>query len=135
MKLWHLPLRLAAGSMILNSGLDKRDAPAEVAQGLHGFASSAYPVVADQDPETFVRGLSASEVALGTALVTPVVPTKLVAAPLTGFAAGLVGLYLRAPGMRQPGSIKPTQDGNAVAKDVWLLGIGLAFLIDQLTSD
>lgn len=134
-KLWHLPLRLAAGAIILNSGLNKRGAPPEAAEGLHGMASTAYPVLAEQDPETFTQSLSTGEVALGTALLTPLVPTKLVAAPLTGFAAGLIGLYLRVPGMREPDSIRPTQDGNAIAKDVWLLGIGLAFLADQLTGD
>lgn len=135
MKLWHLPLRLAAGAMILDAGLKKRDAPPEAAEGLHGMAATAYPPLAEQDPEGFVRKLSAGEVVLGGALLAPVVPTRLVAAPLTGFAAGLIGLYLRVPGMRQPDSIRPTEDGNAIAKDVWLLGIGLAFLADLFTSD
>jgi hypothetical protein len=134
-KLWHWPLRLAAGAFILNSGLDKRDTPKEVAEGMHGMAATAYPQLADQEPTRFVDTLSKAETALGGALLAPVVPTKLVAAPLTGFAAGLLGMYLRVPGMRQEGSIKPTQDGNAIAKDVWLLGIGLALLADLATSD
>ncbi len=135
MKLWHLPLRLAAGAFILNSGLDKREVPREAAEGMHGMAATAYPQLADQDAGTFVATLSKAEIGLGAALLAPVVPTKLVAAPLTGFAAGLLGMYWRIPGMRQEDSIKPTQDGNAIAKDVWLLGIGLAFLADLVTSD
>ncbi|MEX1178634.1 MAG: hypothetical protein WEB09_09250 [Nitriliruptor sp.] len=135
MKLWHLPLRLAAGAFILNSGADKRDAPPEAAAGMHGMAATAYPQLEDQDPVRFVDRLSKAEMALGGALLTPFVPTRLVAAPLTGFAAGLIGLYLRVPGMTKPDSIKPTQDGTAIAKDVWLLGIGLAFLADLVTSD
>jgi hypothetical protein len=134
-KLWHLPLRLAAGAFILNSGLDKRDVPEEAAEGMHGMASTAYPVLSDQDARGFVGTLSNAEVTLGTALMTPLVPTKLVAAPLTGFAAGLVGMYLRLPGMRRPDSVRPTQDGSALAKDVWLLAIGLALVIDEMTSD
>ena len=50
---------------------------------------------------------------------------------LAGFSAGLVQLYLKTPGMRQPGSLKPTPDGIALAKDVWLLGAGLTLLLDR----
>jgi hypothetical protein len=45
-------------------------------------------------------------------------------------AAGLVQLYPKTPGMRQPGSIKPAQDGIGLAKDVWLPGAGLTVLLD-----
>jgi hypothetical protein len=134
-KLWHWPLRITAGAFILNSGMDKRDVPPEAAEGMHGMAATAYPPLADQEPTSFVDTLSKAEMALGGALLAPVVPTRAIAAPLTGFAGGLLGLYLRVPGMREEGSIKPTQDGNAIAKDVWLLGIGLALLLDSLTSD
>jgi hypothetical protein len=30
--------------------------------------------------------------------------------------------------MRKPGSLAPTQEGLTVAKDVWLLGIGIGLL-------
>jgi hypothetical protein len=30
--------------------------------------------------------------------------------------------------MRKPGSLAPTQEGLSVAKDVWLLGIGIGLL-------
>jgi hypothetical protein len=30
--------------------------------------------------------------------------------------------------MRKPGSLAPTQDGLTIAKDVWLLGIGVGLL-------
>lgn len=44
-------------------------------------------------------------------------------------------MYLNTPGMTEEGSqIKPSQDGTAVAKDVWLVGAGLTLLIDGLTS-
>lgn len=135
MKPWHLPLRAAAGAIILSSGLDKRDPDRETAEGIHGMAATAYPFLEEQDPQSFTSQLSAGELGLAGALLTPIVPTKLVAAPLTGFAAGLLGLYARVPGMRREGSIRPTQQGMGVAKDIWLLSIGLAFLIDALTSD
>jgi hypothetical protein len=34
--------------------------------------------------------------------------------------------------MREPGSLKPTQDGIGFAKDVWLVGAGLALVGDGL---
>ena len=55
-------------------------------------------------------------------------PTALAGAALTGFSGGLLGLYLKTPGMRKPGSLAPTQDGLTIAKDVWLLGIGIGLL-------
>ena len=55
-------------------------------------------------------------------------PTAVAGAALTGFSGGLLGLYLRTPGMRKPGSLAPTQDGLAIAKDSWLLGIGVGLL-------
>ncbi|MFC7573243.1 hypothetical protein ACFQX8_12965 [Klenkia terrae] len=56
-------------------------------------------------------------------------PTAIAGAALTGFAGGLLGLYLRTPGMTKPGkSVAPTQDGLPVSKDVWMLGIGLGLL-------
>jgi hypothetical protein len=39
---------------------------------------------------------------------------------------------MRLPGMREPDSIRPTQDGTAIAKDVWLTSIGVALLLDSL---
>jgi hypothetical protein len=42
----------------------------------------------------------------------------------------LVQLYLKTPGMRQSGSIRPTQEGIGLAKDVWLLGAGMTLVLD-----
>ena len=117
--------RISAGTFILNSGLGKRGADEGTAAGLHGFASGTYPFLKDVDPATFVRVLSYGEIAVGAALLTPFVPTAVAGAVLTGFSGGLLGLYLNTPGMRKPGSLAPTQEGLAVAKDVWLLGIGI----------
>ena len=130
LRAWHVAPRVAAGAFILNSGLNKRGADADTAEGLHGMATTAYPQVENAAPTRFTAMLSATEMALGTALILPVVPTGPVAGALTAFSAGLLGLYTRVPGMRQPDSIRPTQQGNALAKDVWLLGIGLGLLTD-----
>ncbi|HET6500045.1 MAG TPA: hypothetical protein VFG87_04695 [Amycolatopsis sp.] len=129
-----LPPRFAIGAFILNSGLSKRDADADAAGRLHGFASSTYPVLGKVDAPTFTRWLSTSEIALGAALLAPVVPTAVAGAGLAAFAGGLLGLYLRTPGMRREGSLRPTEQGTALAKDIWLLGVGVGFVLDAVTS-
>ena len=48
------------------------------------------------------------------------------------FSAGLVGLYLKTPGARRPGSLRPTPEGVGMFKDTWLLGIGLSLLADDV---
>ncbi|MGY1841046.1 MULTISPECIES: hypothetical protein [unclassified Modestobacter] len=127
--------RIATGAFILNSGLGKRSVDGDTAAGLHGFAAGAYPFLKGVQPATFAKALSTTEVVLGVALLTPFVPTAVAGAALTGFSGGLVGLYLRTPGMTKPGrSVAPTQDGLTIAKDVWMLGIGLGLLTEALTG-
>ncbi|GAA3801396.1 hypothetical protein GCM10022226_21380 [Sphaerisporangium flaviroseum] len=127
----HLPARIATGAYILNSGLTKLDADEQTAAGVHGMAAGSYPFLKRLDPERFTKLLAMAEISLGTALILPVVPTALAGAALTAFGAGLLGLYLRTPGLRRPGDIRPTPEGVGVAKDVWLVGIGLSMLIDE----
>ena len=129
-KVADLAPRLATGAFILNSGLSKRNIDPEHAAGLHGMASGAYPFLGKMDPQQFAKLLSAGEMTLGVALLAPVVPTALAGAGLAAFAGGLVGLYLRTPGMRKEGGVAPTEQGTVLAKDVWMLGIGLGFVLD-----
>ncbi|MFD8563855.1 hypothetical protein ACWDOR_09060 [Streptosporangium canum] len=131
----QFPARLATGAFILNSGLTLADSSAEGAAHIHAMASTAYPFLKDMDPEEFTRWLARGQIAVGTALLIPLVPSLLAGAALTAFAGGLVGLYLRTPGMRQEGSLRPTQEGLAVAKDVWLLGIGVGLVAEELIRD
>jgi hypothetical protein len=134
MKARHLPQRITTGAFILNSGLRKWSADDETTAQLHGFATGAYPFLAKLKPRDFVRLLSASEIALGVALLLPIVPAAVAGAGLTAFSGGLLGLYARIPGMRQDGTPFPTQQGLPLAKDVWMLGIGLGLVIDDLTD-
>ena len=108
-KAWHLPPRLITGAYFLNSGLSKRGADDATAGQLHGFAAGTYPVLGKLDAKRFTGLLSTAEIAIGTALVLPVVPAWLAGAGLTAFALGTLGLYLRTPGMREEGSLRPTQ--------------------------
>jgi hypothetical protein len=133
-KVADLAPRLATGAFILNSGLSKRNIDPEHAAGLHGMASGAYPLLGKMDPQQFAKLLSAGEMTLGVALLAPVVPTALAGAGLAAFAGGLVGLYLRTPGMRKEGGLAPTEQGTVLAKDVWMLGIGLGFVLDALAN-
>lgn len=135
MKLSHIPLRLVTGAFILNSGLSKRGLPAEAAGNLQAMAANAVPQVKSMEPQAFGRALSTGEIALGAALLTPFVPSTLAGAALTAFSGGLVKMYLETPGMTAEGSqVRPSEDGTALAKDVWLVGAGLALVIDGLTS-
>ena len=131
-KAWHIPVRLATGAYILNSGLSKREVDEETAKGLHGFATTAYPEFKDTAPDKFVTMLSTGEIAVGALLLAPVVPTVVAGTALATFAGMLGRLYLNGPGLREEGTIKPTEQGIPIAKDVWLLGIGTALTIDGL---
>ncbi len=135
MNLSHIPLRVATGAFILNSGLAKRGAPPEAAAGMQGMASAGIPQLGSLDPQTFAKLLSAGETALGVALLAPFVSSTKAGLGLTAFSAGLMSMYLKVPGMREEGSLKPTQEGNGLAKDIWLLGAGLTLLLDGLGSD
>jgi hypothetical protein len=129
----HLPPRIAAGAFILNSGVGKWSADEETAAQLHGFAVGTYPFLAKLKPKDFARLLAASEIALGASLLVPVIPSAVVGAGLTVFSGALLGLYARTPGMRKDGTPFPTQQGIGLAKDAWMLGIGLGLVIDDLT--
>ncbi|MET8277722.1 hypothetical protein [Micromonospora sp. NPDC005174] len=133
MKLAHLPLRATIGAYFLDSGLGKRNLEGEAAQAMHGMAVAAVPQLGQLDPPRFAKLLSYSEIALGAALLAPFVPTPLVGLGLTAFGAGLVQLYLKTPGMRRPGGVRPTQQGAGLAKDVWLVGAGLTLVLEGLT--
>jgi hypothetical protein len=130
----HLPPRLISGAYIVNAGVTKLGAGEETAKGLHGMAAAAYPFLGKLDAQTFTRLLGAGELTLGASLLLPIVPTALAGIGLAGFSAGLLGLYLRIPGMRQHRSLRPTAQGTPLAKDAWLLGIGLSFVLDAVLS-
>ncbi|MEV0810093.1 hypothetical protein [Micromonospora sp. NPDC050200] len=133
MKLTHTPLRVSIGAFILNSGLGKRSLEGQSAEAVHGMASGAIPQLKQFEPDRFAKLLSRGEIALGAALLNPFVPSLLAGAALTAFGAGLVQLYLKTPGMREPNSLKPSQAGIGLAKDVWLVGAGLTLMLDALT--
>jgi hypothetical protein len=128
------PGRITTGAFILNAGLGKWSADEETAARLHGMAVGTYPFLARLKPKDFAKLLAAAEISLGSALLLPVVPDALAGAGLVAFSSGLLGMYARTPGMRKEDGWRPTQQGTPLAKDVWMLGIGLGLLIDALTD-
>jgi hypothetical protein len=130
----RLPGRVTAGAFILNAGLGKWSADEETAARLHGMAVGTYPLLAKLKPKDFARLLSVGEITLGAALLLPVVPAAVAGAGLTAFSASLLGLYARTPGMTREDGIRPSQQGTPLAKDVWMLGIGIGLTVDGLTD-
>lgn len=131
----HLPLRVTTGAFILNSGIGKLNADEGTAQYLHGAAASTYPVLfKDMKPEGFTKFLAYGEIAVGVALLAPMVPATMAGAALTGFGAAMMGMYFKTPSMTQDDGIRPSPEGIAVAKDSWLVGAGLTLLLQGVTG-
>lgn len=130
-KFRHLPTRLAAGSFILDAGIGKLGADDDKAKQLQAVASRAYPFLSEVEPQTFAKALALGEIGLGGALLLPLVSSRLAGLGLGAFAAGLLGIYAKTPEMRRKGSVRPSQAGVPLAKDVWLLGIALALVVDR----
>ncbi|VXC29193.1 hypothetical protein [Nocardioides sp. AX2bis] len=131
----HIPIRVATGAYILNSGIGKLGADEGTAQFLHGAAAGTYPsVFKDMKPKTFAQVLAYSEIAVGGALLLPKVNATVAGAALTGFGASLLGMYLKTPSMTLDDGIRPSQEGIGVAKDVWLVGAGMTLVAQGVTS-
>jgi hypothetical protein len=130
----HLPPRIVAGAFILNAGIGKLSADEETAARLHVMAAGTYPFLNKLKPADFARLLAVAEITLGSALLLPVIPAAVAGAGLAAFSGGLLGLYARTPGMRRERSPFPSQQGTPLAKDVWMAGIGLGLVIDDLTD-
>ena len=134
MRLRQLPPRVVSGAYILHAGLEKWHGDEARAQAVHTMAVTAYPVLKDLSPPSFLRGLAAGEIAVGAVLLAPMAPAWLAGAALTGFSGALLGLYARVPGMHKPGSIWPDQKGIAISKDIFMFGIGLGLLADAVSA-
>ena len=135
MKLSNLPMRLAVGAFVLHTGIEKFWGTPATAAAIHGTAASAFPILGKIPAPRFLKALSLAEMALGTALLAPVVPPALAGAALTGFAGSLVTMYLRTPTLHRPNSIWPTPEGVGQSKDGWMLGVGLSLLSQGLGID
>jgi hypothetical protein len=131
MRLSHIPPRLTTGAFILNSGWGKRDLDKDSAAGLQAMAAQVIPPVSRIEPEKFGKLLSYAEMTLGAALLTPFLPSRLVGIGLGIFSGSLLTMYLRTPGVTLEDGIRPTQQGTVLAKDIWMLGIAAALVLDR----
>ncbi len=127
----HVPLRLTTGAFILNSGLGKTGLDEGTAGYLQAMASKAFPQLGQLDAQQFGKALAASEIAIGSALLAPFIPSKLAGLGLLAFSAGMMTLYFKTPELTEEDGIRPTQDGTSVAKDIWMVGIALALILDR----
>ncbi|BBE21986.1 hypothetical protein MN0502_08690 [Arthrobacter sp. MN05-02] len=131
LRLSHIPLRLATGAFILNSGLGKTGLDEGSAGYLQSMAAKAFPQLSRLETQKFGRYLAAAEITLGSVLLAPFVPSRVAGLGLLAFSSGMMTMYLRTPELTQEDGIRPTQDGTALAKDVWMVGIALSLLLDR----
>jgi hypothetical protein len=131
MRLNNVPLRLTTGAFILNTGWGKRKLDRDSAAGLQAMAARVIPPVSRIDAGKFGKMLSYAEMMLGAALLTPFVPSRLAGFGLGIFSGSLFTMYLRTPGMTLEDGIRPSPQGTGLAKDIWLLGIAAALVLDR----
>lgn len=129
-----IPTRVSTGGYVLHGGWEKWRADEEHAGSVHAMAAGAFPLLTKVPPRAFLKLLAGAELAVGVALLAPVVPNRVAGGALTAFAGGLMALYQRTPALHKPGSIWPTPAGTGVSKDVWMLGIGLGLLADRAAA-
>ncbi|MFZ0666955.1 MAG: DoxX family membrane protein, partial [Acidimicrobiales bacterium] len=98
-----LPGRLSTGAFILHSGLEKwnGDGDDARAEAIHGMASNTFPMLKNIPPKQFLKLLAAGELAVGGALLTPVVSEATAGLALCGFSGALLVMYWRTEGMHK----------------------------------
>lgn len=124
-------LRLIPAAFIINSGAGKLGMDAEASAGLQQFAATGIPLLKKLPSEKFAKFIGSSELAVGGALLAPFVPNRLAGAALTAFGSGLLTLYFNNDGNTLDDGIRPSQDGLVLAKDSWLVAIGLGLLLSD----
>ena len=131
MRISNAILRGVPGAFLLQSGYGKLGMDAESAEGLKQFASTGVPQFADWDSQTFTKFIAGTELALGTALLTPFVSKRLAGAGLLAFSAGLLSMYFRNSDMTQEDGIRPSEQGLTLSKDAFLAAIGAALVLHK----
>lgn len=127
-------LRVLPGAFVLNSGIGKIGMPAEASAGTQQFAASAIPALKQLPPEKFGTILGWTETGVGGAMLAPFVSNFVAGSALTAFSSGLLALYFADPDNRQEDGIRPSEQGTALAKDSWLLAIGVALVVSSFDS-
>lgn len=128
-KLSNAALRSTTGAFILNSGINKLGLRGESAAGLQRMAAQGIPAVGQLSPDQFGKFMSYGEIAVGAALLLPLVPTRIAGAGLGALSAGLVAAYFRTSSMTESDGIRPSSEGIGNAKDLWLAAIALSLML------
>lgn len=121
-------LRAIPGLFILNSGVGKIGMPAEASAGTQEFAASGIPALKKLPADKFGSILGWSEAAVGGAMLAPFVSNRLAGIGVTALGAGLLTLYFNNEGNTKDDGIRPTDEGISLAKDSWLVAIGLGLI-------
>ena len=121
-------LRGVTGAFITNTGVGKIGMPAEHSAGIQQAAASGIPALAKLPSDKFGSWLGWAETAIGATLLAPFVPNRVAGAALTAFSGGLLSMYFRNPENTEADGIRPSQEGMALSKDVFMLAIGLALM-------
>ena len=79
----------------------------------------------------FILNAGFSKRNLGAMLLAPFVPSRVAGLGLAVFSGSLLTMYRRIPEMTLDDGIRPSQQGTVVAKDVWMLGIAAALILDR----
>ena len=134
MKLRNVPTRLATGAYILHAGWGKWHGNEEQAAGAQGMASGAFPMFNTMNATDFLKMLSVGEMAVGAALLAPVVPPRDRRGSVDRLR-GSAGDHV--PAHRQLAQARQHLADSArhrVSKDVWMLAIGLGLILDEIRS-
>ena len=121
-------LRGVTGAFVTNTGVGKIGMPAEFSAGVQQAAASGIPALAKLPSDKFGTWLGYAETAVGATLLAPFVSNKVAGAALTAFSGGLLSMYFRNPENTESDGIRPSQEGMALSKDVFMLAIGLALM-------
>jgi hypothetical protein len=97
------------------------------------MATRAYPFLAKSEPKPFVHVLAAGELTVASALLLPIIPARLAGLALIGFSGSLLSMYVRVPFLHDK-YLRPTPDGVPIAKDIWMMGIGISLVVDSLEN-
>lgn len=128
MSISSIILRGVSGAYLLQSGYGKLGLPVEAAEGMQGLAASGVPALGNMDADSFGKFVAYSELGIGAALVAPAVPNRLAGLALGTFSAGLLAIYFRNPVMTQEDGVRPSDDGMALSKDLFLAAMAGALV-------
>lgn len=124
-------LRLIPGAYIANSGYSKLNMPAEASAGMQQMAATGVPALAKLPSDRFGHYVGLLELGVGGALLTPFVSNRLAGLGLTAFSAGLLSMYFGDEDNTEADGIRPSAQGTSLAKDSFLLAIGLALIAPE----